>query len=147
MVLELRRPRGQAPAARPDAAAAARSPRFIRLPGQAIRFLPLEALVGLYLDRLFPGFEVDGAGLFPHHPRQRDRDRGRGRGSRPLFETALKRRRRGNVIRLKVNAGMPEDLLAFVIDELDVEPEDVFLQDGLLGLASTASSSSTSGRT
>jgi Polyphosphate kinase len=28
--------------------------RFIRLPGQAIRFLPLETLVGMYLDRLFP---------------------------------------------------------------------------------------------
>ncbi|HXU57381.1 MAG TPA: RNA degradosome polyphosphate kinase, partial [Verrucomicrobiae bacterium] len=54
-----------------------------------------------------------------------------------LFETALKRRRRGSVIRLKANLGMPEDLLAFIIDELNVKPEDIFLQDGLLGLAST----------
>ncbi len=57
--------------------------RFIRLPGQAIRFLPLETLVGMYLDRLFPGFEVTGLRLFPHDPRQRDRNRGGGRGSRP----------------------------------------------------------------
>ncbi len=33
-------------------------PRFIRLPGDAIRFLPLEGLVRLYLDRLFPGFDA-----------------------------------------------------------------------------------------
>ena len=55
-----------------------------------------------------------------------------------LFESALKRRRRGNVIRLKVNAAMPENLLAFVTDELNVSPSDVFVLEGLLGLASTS---------
>jgi polyphosphate kinase len=55
-----------------------------------------------------------------------------------LFESALKRRRRGTVIRLEVNRAMAEDLLAFIVDELNVKPEDVFLQDGLLGLASTS---------
>src|SRR3546814_6428478 len=39
-------------------------PRFIRLPGDAVRFLPLEGLVGLYLDRLFPGLDVAGMGYF-----------------------------------------------------------------------------------
>jgi polyphosphate kinase len=55
-----------------------------------------------------------------------------------LFESALKRRRRGTVIRLEANTAMAEDLLAFIVDELNVKPEDVFLQDGLLGLASTS---------
>src|SRR3546814_3671410 len=55
-----------------------------------------------------------------------------------LFESALKRRRRGNVIRLKVNAAMPENLLAFVTDEFNVPASDVFVLDGLLGLASTS---------
>src|SRR3990172_12265434 len=54
-----------------------------------------------------------------------------------LFETALKRRRRGNVIQLSVNAAMPEELLAFVVDELAVSAADVFVLDGLLGLVST----------
>src|SRR5262249_7682307 len=55
-----------------------------------------------------------------------------------LFESALKRRRRGTVIRLEANADIAEDLLASVVNELNVKPEDVFLQDGLLGLASTS---------
>ena len=46
------------------------------------------------------------------------------------FESALKQRRRGTVIRLKVNAEMPDDLLAFVIDELGADRADVFPLDG-----------------
>ncbi|HEX6978152.1 MAG TPA: RNA degradosome polyphosphate kinase [Alphaproteobacteria bacterium] len=111
--------------------------RFIRLPGTAIRFLPLEDLISLYLDRLFPGFDVRGQGCFRI---VRDSEVEIEEEAEDLvrhFETALKRRRRGSVIRLKVNAQMPEDLLAFVIDQLHVSPDDVFRLDGLLGLADT----------
>ncbi|HXQ40859.1 MAG TPA: RNA degradosome polyphosphate kinase [Candidatus Udaeobacter sp.] len=112
--------------------------RFVRLPGKAIRFLPLETLVGLYLDRLFPGFTVVGLGYFRMIRDSEIEIEEEAEDLVRLFESALKRRRRGVVIRLKVNAAMPEDLRAFVIDQLDVKPEDVFLQDGLLGLASTS---------
>jgi polyphosphate kinase len=112
--------------------------RFVRLPGKAIRFLPLETLVGLYLDRLFPGFTVVGLGYFRMIRDSEIEIEEEAEDLVRLFESALKRRRRGVVIRLKVNAGMPEDLRTFVIDQLDVKPEDVFLQDGLLGLASTS---------
>ena len=48
--------------------------RFVRLPGTAIRFLPLEELIAIFLPRLFPGYERDRARLLPPDPRQRRRD-------------------------------------------------------------------------
>ncbi|WP_284735794.1 RNA degradosome polyphosphate kinase [Dongia deserti] len=116
-------------------------PRFIRLPGadpKNIRFLTFEDMAGLYLDRLFPQFDVISKG---HFRLIRDSEIEIMEEAEDLvrhFESALKQRRRGTVIRLKVNAEMPEDLLAFVIDELGADRADVFPLDGLIGLASTS---------
>ncbi len=116
-------------------------PRFIRLPGadtKNIRFLTIEDMAGLYLDRLFPQFDVISKG---HFRLIRDSEIEIMEEAEDLvrhFESALKQRRRGTVIRLKVNAEMPEDLLAFVIDELGADRADVFPLDGLIGLASTS---------
>jgi polyphosphate kinase len=51
------------------------------------------------------------------------------------FETALKRRRRGEVIRLKMSAGAPEDLRALIMEELAVTEDEVVEVKGLLGVA------------
>ncbi|MDY0885578.1 RNA degradosome polyphosphate kinase [Dongia soli] len=116
-------------------------PRFIRLPGgnsHNVRFVTLEGLVSLYLDHLFPGSDVISKGFFRL---VRDSEIEILEEAEDLvrhYESALKRRRRGTVIRLKVNAEMPEDLLSFVVNELDVSREDVFVLDGLLGLASVS---------
>ncbi len=111
--------------------------RFLRLPGKAIRFLPLEAVIGMYLDRLFPGFAVTALGYFRMIRDSEMEIEEEAEDLVRLFESALKRRRRGTVIRLEANADISEDLLASVVSELNVRSEDVFLQDGLLGLAST----------
>ncbi|HJT08757.1 MAG TPA: RNA degradosome polyphosphate kinase [Stellaceae bacterium] len=109
--------------------------RFIRLPGKAVRFLPLEQLIGMFLDHLFPGFSVTGRGMFRI---LRDSDieiEEEAEDLVRLFETALKRRRRGHVIRLAVEADMPEDLHKFLTEQLDASPDDVVALEGLLGLA------------
>ena len=114
-------------------------PRFVRLPGKGAgaRFLPMENLVELFLARLFPGHEVVGRGLFRL---TRDSEIEIAEEAEDLvrvFETALKRRRRGSVIRLKIDAAMPENLRRFVLGELEVGPNVVVVVDGLLGLADT----------
>jgi len=112
--------------------------RFIRLPGPRIRFIRLEQVVRLHLDTLFPGAEVTGIGFFRV---LRDSDIEVEEEAEDLvrvFETALKRRRRGSVIRLTVDTDMPAPLRTFVEGELGVAPDDVFVLDGLLGLSDTA---------
>ena len=111
--------------------------RFIRLPGGKGRFILLEKLVTIYLDKLFPGFELHSAGVFRVI---RDSDIEILEEAEDLvrvFETALKRRRRGNVIRLTIDASMPADLQAFVTSHIGVDKSDIFIFDGLLGLDRT----------
>lgn len=111
--------------------------RFIRLPGEAIRFLPLEDTVMLFLDRLFPGFRVEGVGIFRVI---RDSEMDIDEEAEDLvrvFETALKRRRRGHVIRITINSGCPEDLKRLVVNEVHVAESDVFEFDDMIGLVDT----------
>ena len=112
--------------------------RFTRLPGRTIRFLPVEELVGLFLDRLFPGFEVLGLGLFRVLRDSEVEIEEEAEDLVRVFESALKRRRRGNVIHLVINRGMPPSLARFVIDKFRVAHADVAEIDGLVGLASTS---------
>ena len=111
--------------------------RFIRLPGLPIRFLPLEDMVGLFLDRLFPGFRVEGGGVFRVI---RDSEMEIDEEAEDLvrfFESALKRRRRGHCIRLTTNAEMPDDLRHLIMTEMQVEPTDIFRLCGLIGMVDT----------
>jgi polyphosphate kinase len=112
--------------------------RFVRLPGRVIRFLPVEQMIALFLDHLFPGFAVVAQGVFRV---LRDSELELEEEAEDLvhhFETALKRRRRGHVILLAVDATMPQDLRRFLMEKLDAAPADVFATDGILGLNDTA---------
>ncbi|WP_189411884.1 RNA degradosome polyphosphate kinase [Neogemmobacter tilapiae] len=111
--------------------------RFVPLPGKAgeNRFLPLEELLLLHLNMLFPGYTDRGHCAFRV---LRDSDLEVEDEAEDLvreFETALKRRRRGEVIRLKISAGAPEDLQALIMDELAVTADEVVEARGLLGVA------------
>ena len=115
--------------------------RFISLPprpGQALRYLPLEQLVEQFLERLFVGSSIVKVGQFRI---LRDSDIELEEEAEDLvrvFESALKKRRRGNVIRLEVNDGIAQGLLDFVAGSLAVDSSGIVKVDGLLGMADTA---------
>jgi polyphosphate kinase len=108
--------------------------RFITLPGTS-RFLPMEELLLLHLGSLFPGYRDTGHCVFRV---LRDSDLEVEDEAEDLvreFETALKRRRRGQVIRMKMSAGAPEGLRGLIMQELGVTADEVVEVKGLLGMA------------
>ncbi len=111
--------------------------RFIKLPdrdGQTA-FVTLEDLVDTHVPELFPGYRLNGSGTFRII---RDSDievEEEAEDLVRLFESALKRRRRGSVIRIEFGAGMPEDLRGFVAQELNITSERVSVTEGLQDLA------------
>ena len=116
----------------------AQAPRFTRLADGKkgeLRFLPLEDLLSVFLDRLFPGYEIAGRCAFRV---LRDSDLEVEEEAEDLvreYETALKRRRRGEVIRMTMSASTPADLRRIVTSELHVQDNEVIAVEGILGVS------------
>jgi polyphosphate kinase len=110
--------------------------RFIRLPGQEARFTLVEdVLLAVGLAELFPSMTPLGHGLFRA---LRDSDieiEEKAQDLVVMFESALKRRRRGQIIRLTFSAGTPERLRDFVIERTGTQPQDVIVVDGMVALS------------
>ena len=109
--------------------------RFVRLPGDHPRFVLQDDVISLFLDRIFPDFEI---GEFAWFRVIRDTEFEIDEEAEDLvrsFQSALKQRRRGVTIRLAVNADISDDLRTMIVNGLAVDPEDVVLHDGLLGLS------------
>lgn len=123
--------------------------RFIRLPQDwddenrasddcSVRFIALERVILHFLHHLFPDGTITAQGAFRV---VRDSDVEIDDDAEDLvqqFEIMLRRRRRGEVIRLKIHRDTPFTLRDLVIEKLKVHPNDVTYVDGVLGLSQTS---------
>ena len=108
--------------------------RFVRLPGEGYRYLPLEDLILMQLEQLFPGYKLKSHCVFSV---LRDSDLEVEDEAEDLvreFEVALKRRRRGEVIRLKISTQAPKALRAAIMAEFSITETEVIEVNGMLGL-------------
>lgn len=110
-------------------------PRFIRLPGNKARFIAIEHAIRAHFDQIFPGFEKIGAGAFRLI---RDSDIEVQEEAEDLvryFRSAIKRRRRGKVIRLEFSADTPPELEELVREGMGADTALVAESAGFIGIA------------
>jgi polyphosphate kinase len=112
-------------------------PRFHQLSKKSreLRFFPLEDILDNFLPIVFPGYDVVGKCVFRI---LRNSDLELEEEAEDLvreFETALKKRRRGDVVRLTISNDAPKELFDMVTNALSVLPEEIIQIDGIIGMS------------
>ncbi len=109
-------------------------PRFVRMPGKTATYVSVESVIQCYSDQIFPGYDVTNSGLFRII---RDSDIEVEEEAEDLvryFRSAIKRRRRGDVIRLEMSSDLSEPVVAMLRENLLTEGATESRIDGLVGI-------------
>ncbi len=115
--------------------------RFIQLPTSKtgrVEFIDIENVISMFIHRLFPGYSMRASGNFRVI---RDSDLEFEEEAEDLvltYESALKRRRRGSVIRLEIDSNTPTNLVKFISTKLEVSGDRLILVEGMLALHNLA---------
>ncbi len=110
-------------------------PRFLRIPGPEARYVTIESVVLSFVERLFPGYLLNGSGTFRI---VRDSDIEVEEEAEDLvryFKSAIKRRRKGQVIRLELNESLPDGVSAAIREDLLVAGSSRALVHGFIGIS------------
>ena len=110
------------------------TPRFMRLPGEHARYISIESMLKRFAPLLFPGYDINAAATFRV---LRDSDIEIDEEAEDLvryFANAIKRRRRGRVIRLELETGISDTLSAILRDELGGSDAIITESGHLLGI-------------
>lgn len=111
--------------------------RFVRLPGNKIRFISLDNVISLNVNLIFPDFDIVQAAWFRVI---RDTEFEIDEDAEDLMRTlgsALKKRIHGSIIKLSVNADIPDNLCQMITKEMDVLPSEVVRNEIMIGLSDT----------
>ena len=113
-------------------------PRFIKIEciKDTLKMIPLEEMLMLFSNKIFDGYDFLGGGLFRVI---RDSDVEFQEEAEDLvisFQKQLRTRRRGKVVRLKIDKNCPKIIKKMIIDSLEVNPEDIVEIDGIIGVSS-----------
>jgi polyphosphate kinase len=118
-------------------------PRFVRVPdevtgangaGGGALYISIARLIQRYAEALFPGFSVEGDGLFRV---LRDSDIEIAEEAEDLvrtFRSAIQRRRRGQVIQLEIDEDFDPKAEALLLDQLGINEAALIKTDGMIGI-------------
>ena len=108
-------------------------PRFIEMP-DGERFVPIEQVIAAHLEVLFPGMEIVGHSSF-RLTRDADFELEEEEGGDLLeaIESVLRRRLRGATpVRLELDGASTDEVRILLTRELGLEPDEVYVVEGLL---------------
>ena len=110
--------------------------RWISIPGEVHHFVPVEQIIRANVGDLFRGMEVVAVSAF-RITRNADvrRNEEEADDLLAMISDEVRERRFADVVRLEVEADMPDAVRRLLVRELELDDEDVYVSDGLLELA------------